>query len=152
MPSLERRFETAIGQSQVFAPRQAQRLRSSGRLASPNLHVAVRRRFAVGQIEHADTQTLLVKLQDGASHAEFCVVRVRRNHQHVERCRCGGQNSSPVIEIEACDRSRYCATTTHFSPRASHSQSDFADDSGWTSAPSPRPKFHEPRKAGKPIL
>ena len=78
-------MQAAIGQPQIAAPIEPQDLRRRGSFLGANLWAAERGRFAAGQIQHANSQTLALILQDGAGHAQLRVVGMRRDHQHIDR-------------------------------------------------------------------
>ena len=81
---MQARLEQAIGQPEIAAPVQTEQRRGRRRLALANFRAAVRRRLAVGQVQHADPSALAFEQCHGAARAEFGIVGMRGNEQVIE--------------------------------------------------------------------
>ena len=82
----EVRRQRTIRQAEIATPIDAENGTGRRRLALTNLWIAVRRRFAVGQIEYANLHALGLESQNGPAGADFGVVGMSSNNQVVERC------------------------------------------------------------------
>ena len=80
----ESRPQPPIGQAEILAPPEPERRCCSGSLSGPRFQRPPRRRFAIGEIKHPHPQPLRLHQRDGAPHADFGVIRVRRDYENVE--------------------------------------------------------------------
>ena len=69
-------FQRPIRQAEIMPPVELQDLGGGGRFFGTNRRGAIRSRFPICQVEHADTQSLTSTRDESSPHADLGVVRV----------------------------------------------------------------------------
>ena len=77
-------FQLSVRQIQIMPPREIQHFRRGIRFGFASFDGPTRSWFAIGEFNHPHLQSLLSAADDGAAHADLCIVRMRSHDENIK--------------------------------------------------------------------